>query len=78
MNSVILIEGEKYFVRSSAALRIAKNLTPFWRLFCFLVIIPAPVRDLIYNIVAENRYRIFGKRNSCRVPAAEEKDKFIL
>ena len=78
MNSVILIEDDRYFIKSSAALRIAKNLTPFWKLFYFFVIIPAPVRDVVYDLVAENRYKIFGKRNSCRMPTVEEKNKFIL
>ncbi len=89
MDSVILIEnvppqldpskaGEKYFVKSSAALKIAKELTPFLKLFYFLIIIPAPVRDLVYDLVAKNRYKIFGKRNACLIPTEEEKSKFIF
>ena len=78
IDSVILIIDDKYFVKSEAALRIAKELTSFWKLFYYLKVIPLPVRDFIYDLIANNRYVIFGKRDSCRVPTQEEKNRFII
>ena len=78
IDSVILIMDGKYFVKSEAALKIAKELTPFWKLFYYLKVIPLPVRDFIYDLIAKNRYAIFGKRDTCRVPTEEEKGRFII
>ena len=65
IDSVILIMGGKYFVKSEVALSIAKELTPLWRMFYYLKFIPRPIRDFIYDVVAKNRYSIFGKRKFC-------------
>lgn len=78
IDSVILILNAKYFVKSEAALKIAKELTPLWKLFYYLKVIPLPVRDFIYDFIAKNRYAIFGKRDTCRVPTEEEKSGFII
>ena len=78
IDSVILIIDDKYFVKSEATLRIAKELTSFWKLFYYLKVIPLPVRDFIYDLIAKNRYAIFGKRDTCRVPTEEEKGRFII
>lgn len=78
VDSVILISDGKYYVKSEAALRIAKELTPFWRMFSYFKVIPRPVRDFIYDLTAKNRYAIFGKRESCRIPNEEEKDRFMV
>ena len=77
IDSVILIRDGKCFIKSEAALEIAKVLTPFYKIFYYLKIIPRPVRDFIYDLIAKNRYAIFGKRESCRIPTEEEKSKFI-
>ena len=73
----ILVKDNKYFTKSSAALIIAKNLKGIWKLFYALVIIPTPVRDFLYNLVASNRYRWFGKRESCRIPTPGERKRFL-
>ena len=78
IDSVILIMNNKYFVKSEAVLKIARELTSFWKIFYYFKFIPAPVRDFIYDIIAKNRYSIFGKRESCRIPTEEEKSKFIV
>ena len=78
IDSVILILNAKYFVKSEAALKIAKELTHLWKLFYYLKVIPLPVRDFIYDLIAKNRYAIFGKRDTCRVPTEEEKGRFII
>jgi predicted DCC family thiol-disulfide oxidoreductase YuxK len=75
--SFVLIKGDKYFLRSTAALMVLRELGGFWRLFYFLMIIPRPVRDFIYNLVAKSRYRIFGRRATCMVPTPDLEDRFL-
>lgn len=78
IDSVILIQNGKYFVKSEAALRIVKELSIPWKIFFYLKIIPLPIRDFLYDIIAKNRYVIFGKRDSCRIPSDEDKNRFII
>ncbi|MCX6157572.1 MAG: DCC1-like thiol-disulfide oxidoreductase family protein [Ignavibacteriota bacterium] len=76
-STLILVSNGKYFTRSSAALRIAKDLSfPYSLSFAFIVI-PPFIRNLFYDIIARNRYRWFGKKEVCRIPSAEERAKFI-
>lgn len=77
LDSLVLIEGEKIFFRSTAALRIAKKLSGLWPLFYVFMILPPPIRDGIYDWIGRNRYRWFGKKNTCRLPTPEEKAKFL-
>lgn len=62
VDSFMLVKGDKCFYKSSAALRVCKNLNGFWKLFYCLLIIPKPLRDYLYDIVAMNRYKWFGKK----------------
>lgn len=76
-DSVVLIEGEKYYAKSTAALRVAKRLgLPYAALYPF-VVVPRFVRDSVYDFVAETRYRVFGKRDSCMVPGPDIEDRFL-
>ncbi|MBU3743634.1 MAG: DUF393 domain-containing protein [Sediminibacterium sp.] len=63
--SMILIESGKWYFRSTAALRIARKLSGAWPLLYLLIVIPAFIRDWIYNWIANNRYRWWGKSESC-------------
>ncbi|WP_040950842.1 thiol-disulfide oxidoreductase DCC family protein [Gorillibacterium massiliense] len=76
-NSLILVEHNKAYFKSTAALRICKNLSGAWKGLYLLVIIPKPVRDFVYGIVAKNRYKWFGKKESCTLPSPEERDRFL-
>lgn len=76
-NSFILVEGEKVYTRSTAALRVAKKLRGGWKLLYSLMIVPRFLRNFVYNIIAKNRYKWFGKRNECMVPTAELKERFL-
>ena len=76
-DSVVLIEGEKFYTRSSAVLRITNEFGGPWKLLNLFNIIHAPVRDFLYNIIARNRYKWFGKKNSCRIPTQELEEKFL-
>ena len=75
--SLILTDGNAYYTRSSAALRIARHLSFPYNLLYILIIVPPFIRNYLYDIVARNRYKWFGKRDSCRLPSNEERDKFI-
>lgn len=77
INSFVLIENERYYLKSSAALRICKNLDGAWKLLSFLRIIPRPIRDFIYDRIAHNRYKWFGKQDSCMIPTPEIRKRFL-
>ena len=77
IDSVALIDGPSCFTKSDAALRIARQLSGWWPLLGLLAIVPRPLRDWGYDIVAANRYRWFGKQNSCMVPTPELRNRFL-
>jgi len=75
--TVILIENGRVYTRSEAALRIAKQLRGPVKLAWIFIILPRFIRDPVYNWIARNRYKWFGKRQQCRVPTPELKNRFI-
>lgn len=77
MNTFVLIEGEKFFTKSTAALMICKQLNGPIKILSLFIFFPKFFRDFIYDLVAKNRYKFFGKRDSCRVPTEKEKEKFL-
>ncbi|MCH7400700.1 thiol-disulfide oxidoreductase DCC family protein [Belliella kenyensis] len=77
LDSLILVSADEVYYRSTAALKIAKNLSGLWPLLYGFIILPRFVRDPLYDWVAKNRYRWFGKKETCRLPTEEEKAKFI-
>lgn len=76
-DTVILIKNERLFTRSDAALEIARDLSGAWPALYLFKIIPSRIRNLVYNWIAKNRYRWFGKKDSCMIPTAELKARFI-
>lgn len=77
VNSVILIENGKAYTQSSAAFRVCKYLSGIWKIFYGLLIIPKFIRDFFYNIIARNRYRWFGKKETCMVPTPGVRERFL-
>jgi predicted DCC family thiol-disulfide oxidoreductase YuxK len=75
--SVILVENGQIYDRSTAALRIAKRLSGGIKLMAVFLIVPKPIRDFFYKIIARNRYRWFGKQDSCWMPTKELKARFL-
>ena len=78
--TVVLLEGGTAYVRSTAILRAVAPLAPAWlaaMCFVLLYLVPAIVRDAIYKRVAQNRLRLFGKTDTCRIATAEEKAYFL-
>jgi predicted DCC family thiol-disulfide oxidoreductase YuxK len=77
LKTFVLIENGKVFTRSTAALRVAKKLDGFWPVLYPLIIVPRFIRDAVYNLVANNRYKWFGKKEACWLPRPEWKKRFI-
>ena len=77
LQTVILLEQGRIYTRSTAALRIARKLSGGWKLMYGFVIVPSVVRDFFYNIIARNRYKWWGQRDSCMIPTPEVKRKFL-
>jgi predicted DCC family thiol-disulfide oxidoreductase YuxK len=64
-------------MRSSGAIRVAMRLGGLWTLMGIFLMVPPFIRDAVYDGVARNRYRWFGKRDTCRLPTPEERDLFL-
>lgn len=75
--SIVLVEGGRYYRRSTAALRIARRLNGGWPLLYGLIGIPAPIRDAVYEWIARNRYTWFGKEDACRIPTPDVQSRFL-
>lgn len=76
-NTFILIESNQYHTRSTAALRVLRLLGGFWSYLYILRVFPRFIRDGVYNFIAKNRYRIFGRRKECMIPTKELLDRFL-
>lgn len=76
LGSIILVD-DGVFRESDAVLRIARQMDGAWPLLYIFVVIPRFIRDPVYRWIARNRYRWFGKRDTCRVPTPDEQDRFI-
>ena len=77
ISTVFLFENGKLYQKSTAALRIARKLPFAWNLCYIGIIIPAFLRNVIYDFIAKNRYKWFGKKETCRVPSPAERGKFL-
>jgi predicted DCC family thiol-disulfide oxidoreductase YuxK len=77
LDSILLLQGGKLYDLSTAALRIAAGLTAPWPALALFLVVPRPLRDLVYRVIARNRYRWFGRREACSVPTPETQSRFI-
>lgn len=77
LETIVLVENGVRYTESTAALRIARRLRRPWPLLYGFVIVPKELRDGVYRFVARNRYRWFGKRDSCRLPTPDLKKRFL-
>ena len=75
--SFVLVEGERYYKKSTAALRLLKKLGKGWQLFYALIIVPAPIRDFFYSLIANNRYKVFGRTDECWIPTPDLRARFL-
>ena len=77
IDSLILIEGGRWYKESDGALRIARHLPGPWKALAVFRWIPRPLRDWAYRLIARNRYRWFGKQESCWLPTPELRARFL-
>ena len=77
VDSIILVTEDKAYAKSTAALRIAKQLSAGWPLLAVFLILPRFLRDAVYDFIARNRYKWFGKKEACMIPTPELKSKFL-
>jgi len=75
--SLIVIEGNKVYDKSDAALKIVRYLDGLWPVLVVFSVIPRPIRNFFYNLVSKNRYKLFGKQDQCMIPTPELKARFI-
>jgi len=76
-DTVVLIDGDRVFTRSDAALEVVRRIGGFWPVLYAFKIIPRPIRDAVYNWVARNRYRWFGRQEQCMLPRKEWMSRFV-
>lgn len=76
-NSFVLVEDGRAYTRSGAALRVAKQLKGWSRLLYGFIIVPPFIRDGVYKLIANNRYRWFGERQSCMIPTPDLQSRFL-
>lgn len=78
VDSIILIDpGVAYYVKSDAAIEIAKAIGGYWTVFTVFQWVPTRLRNIVYDLVAKYRYRWFGKMDQCMIPTPELKSKFL-
>ncbi len=76
-DSIVLLDSDGVHVRSTAALRILRGLGSWFLLLRLAIVLPRPVRDAVYNMIARNRYRWFGRRDTCMTPTPDIAARFL-
>ena len=77
VDSIVYIKDNQGYIKSSAALRICRNLKGGWKVFNLFLVVPRPIRDYFYDIIAKNRYKWLGKKESCMLPTPEQRNRFL-
>ncbi len=76
-DSIVLIENDRAYTHSSAALKIARRLDGVWSALYGFIIVPKLIRDFFYSLFAKYRYKLFGKKEACMVPTPEVRERFL-
>ncbi|MGD8781490.1 MAG: thiol-disulfide oxidoreductase DCC family protein [Ignavibacteria bacterium] len=77
IDSVVLLKNNEIFIKSDAAFEILKEFRPFWKMLLVFKLLPKFIRDHLYDYIAKNRYKWFGKKEECMVPTRELKSLFL-
>ena len=77
VDSIVLIENDKAYIESTAALRICLHLKGSWKLCYGFLIIPSFLRNVFYKLIAKHRYRLFGKADQCMIPPPHIRNRFL-
>lgn len=76
-DSFVFIEDGKAYLKSTAAFKVIRHLPWYWQWVQMFRIVPTFFRDVVYSFIAKNRYRWFGKRDSCRIPTPSQRSRFL-
>ena len=76
-DSFLLVRGDRIYMKSRAGLEVVRRLRGLWPLLYAFAIVPGPIRDRVYDWIARNRYRLFGRYDSCLMPSPDIRDRFI-
>lgn len=76
-DSFVLIDNKKTYLRSTASLQVLKKLPWYWKWTQLFWIVPVFLRDAVYNFIAKNRYKWFGKKDSCMIPTPDMRSRFL-
>jgi len=77
-DTFVYFKEDRYVVKSTAVLQLLRELGGGWKLLYVLMVIPRPLRDFVYDRIAQSRFKIFGRRANCMVPTPELQSRFIL
>jgi predicted DCC family thiol-disulfide oxidoreductase YuxK len=77
LDSVVLIKNNKVYKKSAAALEIVKDLQGLWPALYLFRIFPSFLLDILYDVIARNRYKLFGRTDACRIPTPQLRQKFL-
>jgi predicted DCC family thiol-disulfide oxidoreductase YuxK len=77
IDSFVFIHNNKFYRKSTAALKMARELGGIGKILYVFILLPRPLRDSIYDIIARYRYKIFGKRDNCMIPGPELQARFL-
>lgn len=77
LRSFLLIENGQLYNRSTAVLRVCRHLKGLWPLCYGFIIVPAFIRNAVYDLVARNRYKWFGQKEECMIPTPDVKARFL-
>jgi predicted DCC family thiol-disulfide oxidoreductase YuxK len=78
MKSVVLFDEGKIFIKSEAVVKILSDIGGAWKIATFARLLPKFISDKAYDMVAENRYKLFGRKETCRLPTPEERSRFVI
>jgi predicted DCC family thiol-disulfide oxidoreductase YuxK len=76
-DTFMLVRGDRIYMKSRAGLEVVKLLRGAWPLLYAFIVVPTPIRDKVYDYIARNRYRWFGRNDHCMLPSPENRDRFI-
>ena len=78
LSTIVFFDQGTTCVRSEAAIKILAGLGSGWQLMSIFLLLPRVLRDMVYKLIARNRYRWFGRDQTCRIPTSEERERFLL
>lgn len=77
LSTVVLVENHQLYTQSTAVLKILRKMGGPWPLLYGFIIFPRFFRDFVYNLIAKNRYKLFGRKDACMMPTPELQAKFV-